>query len=82
MERKLIINHNDKQELTLSEFKQKFSKELNTAIEIYTRDCNKKDIIRQPFIPVNNNCKADFYSNLQVNFNFNTISNWYIEKIQ
>ena len=85
MQRKIVLrnkrNYKDKQELNLEEFKNKFSKELDFAIEIFVRDCMNKDIILPSFMTKNKDYESDFYSDLRTNFNFNTISNWYIDRI-
>ena len=64
---KIIIrsrrNYEDKQELTISEFKIKFSKELSSALQLYTN-------------------KSEFYSDLRSNFNTNSYSKWYIDRIK
>lgn len=84
--RRIIIknksNRAEKLELTLNEFKNKFSKELNSAIAIFTKDCEKKDMLKPPFMAVNNDYESDFYRDLRWNFNNNARTHYYIEKIE
>lgn len=83
---KIIIrnrrNYEDKQELTISEFKIKFSKELNSALQIYTNNRKQKDMIKPLFMNINTDYKSEFYSDLRWNFNTNSNSKWYIDRIK
>ena len=63
-------------EITDSEFKKRFAKEINDAFESY-----KKTVLAKPYFKMNNNIEGDFYFNLRWNFNNHGISNWYIEKM-
>ena len=77
---KIIIrnrrNYEDKQELTISEFKIKFSKELSSALR------KQKDMIKPLFMNINTDYKSEFYSDLRWNFNTNSNSKWYIDRIK
>ena len=83
---KIIIrnrrNYEDKQELTISEFKIKFRKELNSALQIYTNNRKQKDMIKPLFMNINTDYKSEFYSDLRWNFNTNSNSKWYIDRIK
>ena len=83
---KIIIrnrrNYEDKQELTISEFKIKFSKELSSALQIYTNNRKQKDMIKPLFMNKNTDYKSEFYSDLRWNFNTNSNSKWYIDRIK
>lgn len=83
---KIIIrnrrNYEDKQELTISEFKIKFSKELSSALQIYTNNRKQKDMIKPLFMNINTDYKSEFYSDLRWNFNTNSNSKWYIYRIK
>ena len=83
---KIIIrnrrNYEDKQELTISEFKIKFSKELTSALQIYTNNRKQKDMIKPLFMNINTDYKSEFYSDLRWNFNTNSNSKWYIDRIK
>lgn len=66
-------------EITESEFKKKFAKEIKDSLESY-----KRSVLAKPtFLPfkINNNIESDYYFNLRFNFNNHGISNWYIERI-
>ena len=65
--------------ITESEFKKKFAKEINDSLESY-----KRTVLAKPTFPpfkINNNIESDYYFNLKYNFNNHGISNWYIEKL-
>ena len=83
---KIIIrnrrNYEDKQELTISEFKIKFSNELSSALQIYTNNQKQKDMIKPLFMNINTDYKSEFYSDLRWNFNTNSNSKWYIDRIK
>ena len=83
---KIIIrnrrNYEDKQELTISEFKIKFRKELSSALQIYTNNRKQKDMIKPLFMNINTDYKSEFYSDLRWNFNTNSNSKWYIDRIK
>lgn len=83
---KIIIknrrNNVDKQELTLDEFKVKFKNELDSAIQIYSHDQQQKDMLKPPFMHSNNDYELDFYRELRWNFNNNSNSEWYIDRIK
>ena len=83
---KIIIrnrrNYEDKQELTISEFKIKFSKELSSALQIYTNNRKQKDMIKPLFMNINTDYKSEFYSDLRWTFNTNSNSKWYIDRIK
>ena len=83
---KIIIrnrrNYEDKQELTISEFKIKFSKELSSALQLYTKNQKQKDMIKPLFMHINTDYKSEFYNDLRWNFNTNSNSKWYIDRIK
>lgn len=62
--------------ITLQEFKIKFAKEINDALESY-----KQTVLAKPYFKINHDIEGDFYFNLQWNFNHHGFSNWYIEKM-
>lgn len=84
--RKIIIkdrrNNKDKQELTFEEFKAKFKNELHSAIQVYSHHKKQKDILKPPFMNLNNDYESDFYRDLRWNFNNNAQTNYYIDKIE
>lgn len=84
--RKIIIkdrrNNKDKQELTLEEFKTKFKTELNSAIEVYSHDQQRKGMLNPPFMHSDIDYESDFYRDLRWNFNNNAQSVYYIDKIE
>ncbi len=84
-ERKIIVknkrNNQERLELTLDEFKTKFAKELETALNLYKIDIDRKNMPFPPFMHRNTNYKRDFFSNLRWNFNSNSVSDWYIDRI-
>lgn len=61
--------------LSLSEFKIRFAKEIETAFGSYMRAEQAK-----PHFRIKNTDKSDFYFNLHWNFNHHACSDWYIEK--
>ena len=75
---KIIIrnrrNYEDKQELTISEF--------SSALQIYTNNRKQKDMIKPLFMNINTDYKSEFYSDLRWNFNTNSNSKWYIDRIK
>lgn len=83
---KIIIRNkrkfDDKQELTLEEFKIKFRSELQSAINIYKLDNERKDMIKPPFMHINTDYEEDFYRDLRWNFNNNSNGVFYIDKIE
>ena len=66
----------EKLELTLSEFKIRFSKEIKRAFESY----KQTELVKQYF-KIKNIDESDFYFDLQWNFNHHACSDWYIAKI-
>ncbi len=84
--RKIIIksrqNNKDGQEMSLEEFKIKFKRELHSAIQIFTRDKERKDMLKPPALSLNRNYESDFYQDLRWNFNNNARSIYYIDKIE
>lgn len=74
--------YEDKQELTLEEFKEKFYNELQNAINIYSYHEEQKDMIKPPFMSLNKDYQADFYRDLRWNFNNNSNSVYYIDRIK
>lgn len=74
--------YEDKQDLTFEEFKEKFSNELQKAINIYTHHEEQKDMIKPPFMSFNKDYQADFYRDLRWNFNNNSNSIYYIDRIE
>ena len=63
-------------DITDSEFKKRFAKEINDAFESY-----KRVVLAKPYFKMNNNIESDFYFDLHWNFNHHANSNWYIEKM-
>ena len=75
----MILKNKQTQEsiqLSDTEFKTKFAKEIQVALESYIQTENNK-----PSIKTNKNLEEDFYFDLKWNFNNFGNSNWYIEKI-
>ena len=64
--------------LSLEEFKKEFSKELQTAVKLYSEAKERKD-----FMPFRNkDYESDFYFPGSLRFNFNNYAHfceWYIE---
>lgn len=75
-------NNKEKQELTLDEFKIKFKNELESAIQIYSHDRERKDMLKPPFMNLNKDYESDFYRDLRWNFNNNAQTVYYIDKIE
>ena len=64
--------------ISYTEFKKKFAKELQLAFENYCQTQLHKCSYK---IKDNNSIEQDFYFNLQWNFNHFSNSIWYIEKL-
>ena len=83
---KIIIrnrrDYNEVEELSLEEFKIKFRNELSSAIQVYSHDQERKDMLKPHFMNLNNDYKADFYRNLRWNFNNNAQTVYYIDRIE
>ena len=62
--------------ITLSEFKICFIKEIKRAFESY-----KQVELAKPYFKIKNVYEDDFYFDLQWNFNHHACSDWYIDKI-
>lgn len=62
--------------ITLSEFKIHFAKEIKTAFESYMRT-----ELAKPYFKIKNTDEPDFYFDLQWNFNHHACSDWYIERL-
>ena len=81
MSRKLIIknrrNNEERLELTLEEFKVKFSKELRQAIDDYMADEERKNYL-PPFVKPTPDYEQDFYMSLIFNFNHYAQTQYYI----
>ncbi|MBO6273009.1 hypothetical protein J6O48_09575 [bacterium] len=85
--KKIIIihrnNYNDKQELTLEEFKAKFRNELTSAINTYTHHNQQKDMLQLwKLSNLNKDYRAEFYQDLRWNFNNNAATPYYIDRIE
>jgi len=65
-----------KLEISISEFKIKFAKELKAAFESFKKSENAKS-----YFKLKDYTEQDFYFNLQWNFNHFGISNLYIERL-
>lgn len=61
--------------ITLSEFKIHFKKEIETAFHSY-----KKAELAKQYFKLRSIDESDFYFNLQWNFNLHDCSDWYIER--
>lgn len=74
----ILKNKLTKETLVLSEeeFKTRFVKEIETALDSY-----KQTELSKPYFRLNRDIESDFYFNLQWNFNHYGNSNWYIEKL-
>ena len=59
-----------------NDFKTRFSKEIQVALDSYIRTQNNKQTFK-----FNKNFESDFYFDLQWNFNHFGMSNWYIERL-
>ena len=81
MSKKFIIkhkrNHNEQMELTLEEFKVKFSKELRQAIADYKADEEHKNYLPS-FVKPTPDYEQDFYMSLIFNFNNYAQTQYYI----
>lgn len=62
--------------LSLSEFKIRFAKEIETAFGSYMRA-----ELTKPYFKLRNIDETDFYFDLQWNFNHHACSDWYIYRI-
>lgn len=64
--------------ISYSEFRKKFSKEIQVAFESF-----KKTKLNKTFYNFkdNNLIESNFYFDIQWNFNHFGVSNWYIERI-
>ena len=74
----MIINNKlTKESLVLSEteFKTRFAKDIETALESY-----QQTELSKPYFNFNKDIESDFFFDLQWNFNHYGNSNWYIEK--
>ena len=74
----ILKNKRTKKRIQLSyiEFQNRFAKEIKIALESYIRTENNK-----PYFNTNKNPAADFYFDLQWNFNNFGNSVWFIEKL-
>ncbi len=74
----IIKNKLTKETLVLSEeeFKIRFIKEIETALDSY-----KRTELAKPYYKINKNIESDFYFSLQYNFNSFSNSVWYIERM-
>lgn len=63
-------------QLSYVEFQVKFAKEIQAALESYTKTKNNKS-----YFKINQTLETVFYFNLQWNFNHFGMSDWYIEKM-
>ena len=63
-------------DISYSEFRIKFAKEIQDAFESY-----KRTELTKPYFKIKNIDKNDFYFDLQWNFNHLNYSDWYIAKI-
>lgn len=59
-----------------NDFKTRFSKEIQVALDSYIRTQNNKQTFK-----FNKNFESDFYFDLQWNFNHFGMSDWYIERL-
>lgn len=64
--------------ISYSEFKIKFAKEIQVAFESYRQTQLNKYFYK---IKKDESLKSDFYFDLQWNFNHFGMSNWYIERL-
>ena len=73
----IIKNKLTKETLVLSEeeFKTRFAKEIDMALDSYRRT-----ELAKPYYMINKDIESDFFFDLQWNFNHYGNSNWYIEK--
>ena len=63
-------------QLSYAEFQSRFAKEIQAALDSYIQTENNK-----PYFKTHKNIEADFYSDLQWNFNHFGASIWYIENL-
>ena len=63
-------------QISYIQFQTQFAKEIQVALESFIKTQNNK-----PNFKLNNNFDADFYFDLQWNFNHFGNSNWYIERM-
>lgn len=64
--------------ISYSEFKIKFAKEIHVAFESYQQTQLNKYLYN---FKTNNSIEQDFYFDLKWNFNHFGMSNWYIERL-
>lgn len=62
--------------ISYNDFKTRFSKEIQAALDSYIRAQNNKQTFK-----FNKNFESDFYFDLQWNFNHFGMSDWYIERL-
>ena len=62
--------------ISYNDFKTRFSKEIQVALDSYIRTQNNKQTFK-----FNKNFESDFYFDLQWNFNHFGMSDWYIERL-
>ena len=62
--------------ISYNDFKTRFSKEIQVALDSYIRTQNNKQTFK-----FNKNFESDFYFDLQGNFNHFGMSDWYIERL-
>lgn len=74
----ILKNKKNRERINLSyaEFQNRFAKEIQAALESYLVTENNK-----PYFKTNKNTEADFYFDLQWNFNHFGNSNWYIVRL-
>ena len=63
-------------QLSYTEFQAKFAQEIQTALKSYIKTEDAK-----PYFKTNKTTEANFYFDLQWNFNHFGNSNWYIERL-
>ena len=63
-------------QLSYTEFQARFAQDIQTAFESYIKNENAK-----PYFKANKATESDFYFDLQWNFNYFGMSNWYIDKL-
>ena len=68
----------EKLEISYFDFRKKFAKEIQVALESYRQSQSNKYSYK---IIANESLKSDFYFDLQWNFNHFGMSNWYIERL-
>ena len=74
-------NQKIKKELTITEFKQEYQDDIDSAIKDFIESENKKQEYLPKFLRKNIDA-SDFYLNLHFNFNHhNSKSEWFIERI-